>query len=1346
VKTPTNDTQDFTVDLAPDWTTSMDVSITEIATSSLIKIIDINTTDTSNEETISNQYLAISFPITNSCIIANFTAYLRVLASGFVIPILYNASNAGGGVPEPDLNIHNGQLVSVNLPAHYAWYTFTFTAGNNFLDYSNTYNGYFFIVLVTVGVNVRWIVTLDSVSGDGGVPYTSVDGSSWSPYQFGGQDADFLSTVGLEPLTNTPTASGISMTINGTAVQDSGQWSRIFTVSEKATRFNVATTWPAVFNYRYNASLSNNVDGFPSFEVTEGGAADWNISASVSYPSITANANSRTLNFTLPDRWTVTGASKGGVPVTYTAQDGGSTAGWVFIDEPGGAGNSTSWLITASDANYIQNVVIYRNGVDVTGQEVNITDLLYVSSQLNTFTNGEGRFTPYDESGTSFGETTDTPSGTGLLNFTPFTPLALGIRNETMRCEVVWNNTYHVGVGVSSTSLVYPTTVADDLGPYTSLIGDNVNIRVYYEDTQNTAGIENAEVNVTFGLSTYGLSDIGGGYYQSALDTLAMNLGRGIHMGAVSADRSGYDAAFTTVFLTLWSKTQLVSNWTAPVIISYTETVILEVNYSVFTPLGEGGIEDAQVNITGPSFYSDLTQSSGGNYSVLLDGTVLDVGTHILVVNASKPGNYLQNNTLVVTLIVQGEATNISGTSPSTVNGGDNFNVTVTYRKDSDGTGITGAGVTCLLNDSAFTAFIVFDLNNGTYKVQFQLNINSSSSVFNITLTVSRSGYDPASHPTLIDVLIRPANINVVIQSTSPLIYDNAFTLLVTYTDMSAQGLVDAWVEGNWTTINTIDNGDGTYTVRCITTGASVGYWTISFNISVENYESEFFIRSFHLVWPTSLTPENNDYTPSEYQNETLILEVTFTNTELGSGIGSATVWAVFQSTTYPLVPVGGGVYRLILDLTGVSPATYNLDVYAQRTNHENQTINLNLAVLAKLNPTLTVYIPPNISPAQEIPITLTLTFPNGTAIVGLNIDVVVWMHHTNGTDVTLLSDTVTTDTLGMRIVIIQLPSYPEDIWGNGNNAPEVWANATYLGSRELAYTTVSTFSALTPPSPLPWWVELLLMLLPFIVIIVIIAVIGRILYVKRVRPKRLAKQMAVEQTGGLWAQRIMGLMDLRALFVMYAQTGLPVFTYNFTGGEMPSALLSGFISAVNSFYGELSGELDRETQLRDIHYKDLHLSLREGQHVVSVLILDSSPSQEMTESLARFATQFETQFASDLSSFDGRIDIFEPARIIVEDCFHSELLLSYECVHAPSRGFARKVYDLAVKTANTEGRIFLPQLFIASVEKFGPDKKFAVANALELLHAEGCLAPAKKGSSTGLESLHEALNSASEE
>ncbi|MFW9935753.1 MAG: hypothetical protein ACFFDU_09685, partial [Candidatus Thorarchaeota archaeon] len=270
---------------------------------------------------------------------------------------------------------------------------------------------------------------------------------------------------------------------------------------------------------------------------------------------------------------------------------------------------------------------------------------------------------------------------------------------------------------------------------------------------------------------------------------------------------------------------------------------------------------------------------------------------------------------------------------------------------------------------------------------------------------------------------------------------------------------------------------------------------------------------------------------------------------------------------------------------------------------------------------------------------------------------------------------------------------------------------------------------------PPPWWLELLFTLLPFIVLFIFIIIIAWAYYAKRVKPKRRAQQQALEQSASQWAQRMMGLMDLRALFVTYSKTGLPIFTYDFAGGEMPSTLLSGFISAVNSFYSELSGEVDRESQLRDIHYKDLHLSLREGQYIVSVLILDSSPGEVLTQSLAQFTREFEGRFGEKLASFDGRIDVFDSGSEVVEESFHGELLLAYACVQAPSRGFSRKIYDLAVKLANDKGHLYLPQLFVKAIEKFGAQKKFDIANALDELHEQGCLAPVNENSSSPEES-----------
>jgi len=192
----------------------------------------------------------------------------------------------------------------------------------------------------------------------------------------------------------------------------------------------------------------------------------------------------------------------------------------------------------------------------------------------------------------------------------------------------------------------------------------------------------------------------------------------------------------------------------------------------------------------------------------------------------------------------------------------------------------------------------------------------------------------------------------------------------------------------------------------------------------------------------------------------------------------------------------------------------------------------------------------------------------------------------------------------------------------------------------------------------------------------------------------------------------------------MHAASGLPIFTYSFTGGELPSTLLSGFISAVSAFHGELSGQPDRAAQLGDIHYKDLHLSLHEGRRIISVAILDASPSEEVTQSLTEFTRRFEQAYAPDLARFDGRIDVFEGADELVGKSFHSDLLVAHKCDKKPSRGFPQRVYALAKKLARADGHVYLPQLFVAAVERFGADKKFAIAHAIETLRSEGCLAP----------------------
>ncbi|MFX1510053.1 MAG: hypothetical protein ACFFBR_07105, partial [Promethearchaeota archaeon] len=963
VSTLTNDTNDLTVDMAVDWSSYIIVNFTNIIASPLL--LDIETNESASESR-DDLPCAMSFRVTNSCylysIMVKLYASMGNLRDGFDLWIeIYNASNDAGR-PKPEA-VGISSVVFLDLgdadSSFDGWQNVSW-GGGVFLNTSETYNNYFFAVATPwSGAFPEWKWRLDSETGDNGYAWRS---APWAEHM----GIDYFLNVSVVPMTFTPAPSQINMQVNATSVQDGvandGWWERSLTPSTKSMLFDISTTWPVSLSYTYISRFSRTFSGTTEFLASsQFDTTNWNITTSLSFPSINADANSRTLNFSIPSYWEIQTLLNGSLPVPFSRFEDNSTSpgqpGWLFLDEPSGAGNGTTWRVISFDTNYVQTPFIRRGGLDVTGQEVNINDSLTVSAQLSTFANGIGRLNPYDELGVSLNQWLLAPDGGGLLAFPAFTPTSYAITNVTMRCEVVWNNSLHAGVRVSTVDLVYPTTLTGNPDSYFSLIEDNVNISVYYYDTENSVGIPNAMVNVTFSGSTYLLGDVGGGYYESTIDTGTMGLSRGIHVGLAMADRPGYSPSTIPVTLTLWSKTQLVANWTT-LTINYTESVAIEVNYSIFTPLGEGGITGALVNISGPGYFYWLSEEVGGNYSIVVDGPELGVGTHNLVINASKPGMFIQENSLLITLTVEGEPTNITGSAPLSIDGGEPFNVSITYRKQSDGTGILGANITCLLDDSPFAGFTVYDLLNGTYHVGFILNVSGSPATVNITLTAALSGYNNAVYDTLIDVLIRPTNLSVQVLSASPIVYDSLFQIRVTYQDMTAQGIIGAIIQGNWSTINFVDNLDGTYTVNCITTGAIAGSWTISFNISALNYEIEYFSESFDLVWATSLTPQNGDYSPSEFENETLVLDVLFWDTSNNLAINGATVWAIFQSNPYSMVSIGSGVYRLSLNLTQVTPATYSLTIYAQRPLYENQTLILSLEVLAKFDTMLTVTLP----------------------------------------------------------------------------------------------------------------------------------------------------------------------------------------------------------------------------------------------------------------------------------------------------------------------------------------------------------------------------------------------------
>ncbi|MHA1264514.1 MAG: hypothetical protein ACTSRS_04685 [Candidatus Helarchaeota archaeon] len=123
----------------------------------------------------------------------------------------------------------------------------------------------------------------------------------------------------------------------------------------------------------------------------------------------------------------------------------------------------------------------------------------------------------------------------------------------------------------------------------------------------------------------------------------------------------------------------------------------------------------------------------------------------------------------------------------------------------------------------------------------------------------------------------------------------------------------------------------------------------------------------------------------------------------------------------------------------------------------------------------------------------------------------------------------------------------------------------------------------------------------------------------------------------------------LFTLMLIHKNSGLNLYTYNFSEISMDSDLISGFLHAIQSFGTELSKET---TQIKRLSYEHFEIELLDGGMTVAALITYGIPNQMTNLALQRFIQRFEEQFSAEIASFRGNVLQFEPAKEMVKNIF----------------------------------------------------------------------------------------------
>jgi len=118
-----------------------------------------------------------------------------------------------------------------------------------------------------------------------------------------------------------------------------------------------------------------------------------------------------------------------------------------------------------------------------------------------------------------------------------------------------------------------------------------------------------------------------------------------------------------------------------------------------------------------------------------------------------------------------------------------------------------------------------------------------------------------------------------------------------------------------------------------------------------------------------------------------------------------------------------------------------------------------------------------------------------------------------------------------------------------------------------------------------------------------------------------------------------------RSLMIIDKNSGLNMISHSSEDAPMEKELVSGFLSAMDSFVSEIGGT----TSMNEINYKGFYIHAAYGQFVKLALFLSKPAPQSLKERLAYFLNHFEDHYHDQILHFNktGNTAVFNKSRIV---------------------------------------------------------------------------------------------------
>jgi hypothetical protein len=765
---------------------------------------------------------------------------------------------------------------------------------------------------------------------------------------------------------------------------------------------------------------------------------------------------------------------------------------------------------------------------------------------------------------------------------------------------------------------------------------ESVNFSLVYSDHLGTPIVGASQADIVINGMPYFLDDAGNGTYWIELDRF-YDLGN--HTVVVTLSKLGYQTAFNS---SIWfnitiANTNVDVDPVSPMQVYFTHSDPLTITLTD----DEGDpIDSAVVWLEYDGTNYTLVEGSVGVFQILINGSD-GLGPYPIRVftftygffNESLSG--MQIEIIETPTLLDASGTRIVGIYTTLYNDGSiTFNV---LYEDIDGFPLTTGLVNITINGTTYNLSPGPSNFTLTLEARF-IGIGSFSAAIRADLV----GYDGATifYPVVVEPV--PTYVETDTGIPSVMYLNQTVTIRVRYwNNNSGSWLLPGEVYFIWTiSLNQIGpDVSGWWQITLSSELLEIQQHTLNITFGLTNYTTA------SITMPILVRVVNTDFyvigTYSTYENETVRLRVFYHDLDHDAPISWANVVATLEGTDYAMTYDGASVY--IADIrVDLEWGSYQFSLSASAPGCASSTTTASLA-LSEKDHVYVELIPPDLNPVEgeSTSIAALLQYNNSVQtelmpLASASVHFRVMIGFSNGT-IIIWSHTDTTDAEGIASWSFLVPTSDEAEISN------MTVDAWYIGTSQRWSAQAATDEIDVRFDPLQQLVRFLTSDLGIIIILSLI-VIGSVTigYNKKFKPKKR------EARRGLMRQldSFKELEMMQHFMAVYIDRGTCVFYHPFKDSRIQPDLISGFIAAITSVYGEIKGD-GVQGSLEEINYQGLRLNSYSGKFIIGIVIVEGDMSARLRDRLQFFVELFEDQYYADLDGWTGLVDCFDPEWVV---------------------------------------------------------------------------------------------------